>query len=313
MTEKTGIHEPLFHGAPDFHLMVHFFETADGVRPHWHEEYEILMFTKGQGTMQINSSRFPFQEGTIIFIHSGAMHAMHSDGNRPFAFFAICFGRELLDSAGEDRIERRYIRPEAEGSLLFPCCIPKGSALWEKIHGPVEEIRDAGLSGFEKQELLVKSDLLRIWHCLASSPAPSSALPRAEKARLPLLKEILLVLQAGYAEDITLSGLAASFHMSEGQLCRFFRKGAGMTVFSYLNYYRMTVACDLLREGTEPVGQIAAAVGFRNISYFNRVFQRYLHCTPSEYRRSGGSLQLSDSSELLQRVQREDAMDRRQK
>lgn len=306
-----GIHEPVFHGGPDFHIMLHFFETSDGVSPHWHEEYEILLFTRGSGTMYLNGERFPFAEGMIVFVHSGAMHAMQADGSGPFAFFAICFGRELVDSTGDDRIQRKYIRPEEDGTIVFPYCIPKGSALWKDLTGPVGEIRDAGLQGFEGKELLVKSDLLRIWYTLFSASAPEPENTQAGDERLLLLKQILLSLQENYAEDITLPDLAARFHMSEGQLCRFFRRGAGMTVFSYLNYYRMTIACDLLREGGESIGSIAASVGFRNISYFNRVFQKYLHCTPGEYRKSGGAFRLSDSSEVLQRIQRADRKGRK--
>lgn len=76
LSRHIGIHEPVCHGGPDFHLMIHTFTARDPVRPHWHGEYEILMFTQGQGTMQINADRFPFSEGTIVFVRSEAVHGI---------------------------------------------------------------------------------------------------------------------------------------------------------------------------------------------------------------------------------------------
>ncbi len=72
--------------------------------------------------------------------------------------------------------------------------------------------------------------------------------------------------------------------MSEGQFCRFFRAQVNMTAMEYLNYYRIGIACDLLRQSNASISTIAVNCGYSNISYFNRVFRRYMHCTPKEYR-----------------------------
>lgn len=36
----------------------------------------------------------------------------------------------------------------------------------------------------------------------------------------------------------------------------------------------------------DEISVIATKSGFNNISYYNRTFRRYMHMTPSEYRRS---------------------------
>lgn len=295
-----GIREPVFHGGPDFHLMLHDFASREPVHPHWHTEYEILLFNDGAGTMQINADRFPFRAGTIVFVRSGAVHGMTPAKGTSYAFSAVCFGRELIDSAAGDAIQRKYITPEAEGTLLFPACIPREHPLWEALAAPFLEIRSAGKQGFAGRELLVKSDLLRIWYLLSTSPVPTGRPTAVPEEKFLLLRQILQELQARYAEDLTLGALASSFHMSEGQLCRFFKRGTGMSVISYLNDYRITVACRMLREGNEPVGRIAASVGFRNISYFNRVFRRLVRCTPAAYRKNPEGTGPADPSSLLQ-------------
>ena len=84
-----------------------------------------------------------------------------------------------------------------------------------------------------------------------------------------MIKQILQYIQENYARNLTLCGLAAYFHMSEGQFCRFFKSQIGMT----------------LKDGILPISEVATECGYNNISYFNRTFRRYMHCTPGEYQK----------------------------
>ena len=72
------------------------------------------------------------------------------------------------------------------------------------------------------------------------------------------------------------------------QLSKRFAEGEAvhMTLIEYINYYRIGAACDQLLSGSEPVSSIATGCGYSNISYFNRMFRKYMHCTPKEYRKA---------------------------
>ena len=60
-----------------------------------------------------------------------------------------------------------------------------------------------------------------------------------------------------------------------------------MTPFEYLMKYRIFEASKKLLENNtagDSIADLALSVGFNNISYFNKLFKRYLDCTPTEYR-----------------------------
>ena len=60
-----------------------------------------------------------------------------------------------------------------------------------------------------------------------------------------------------------------------------------MTAVEYINYCRIGEACELLRSGKAlSISDAALSAGYSNISYFNRMFRRYMHCTPGEFQRS---------------------------
>jgi len=287
--ELALFHESASHGTMRFHLMLH--ESSSDIsrlwriHAHWHEEYELLSITKGKAVAHVNNRHFEVNPGDILFINSGNLHSLSAEPGMPLDFYAACFGRELLDSFGNDDIRQKYIQSQAAGHLLFRDHFCPREAAWESISPPLEEIRQLCSQGLWGNELLIKADLLRIWHFLCRYPAASvEPVPRNEDAKILLTKKILRFIQDNYSNDLRLGELAIRFHMSEGQFCRFFKSQVNMTAMEYLNFFRIGIACDLLEGSTAPVSAIALDCGYNNISYFNRMFRKYMHCTPREYR-----------------------------
>ncbi len=287
--EFARIHEMQFHGDIRFHLRLHEMTKEpfwpEPVPPHWHEEYEFLVITKGTGTACLNTRTTHIAEGDILFINAGIVHSFRGEANDPLGFFALDFGCELLNSYGNDDIQQKYISRQANGELIFRDHFRREDPVWKCIHTPLEEIHALCTHNMEENELLIKSDLLRIWHYLCcDAEATAFSLKKKDDEKVLLIKQILQYVQENYAQNLTLSGLAEQFHMSEGQFCRIFKSQIRMTAIEYLNFYRIGVACDRLKEGNAPVSDIALECGYNNISYFNRTFRRYMHCTPGEYR-----------------------------
>ena len=244
------------------------------------------MITRGTGTACLNTRTMHIEPGDILFINAGIVHSFRGDEKNPLAFYALDFGRELISSYGNDDIQQKYISRQANGELIFRDHFKKDDVMWPYIEEPLEEIRTLCSKEMAKNELLIKSNLLRIWHYLClDAEATSIPLKKKDDERVRLIKQILQYIQENYEKNLTLCGLAAYFHMSEGQFCRFFKSQIGMTAIEYLNYYRIGVACDMLKEGILPISEIATECGYNNISYFNRTFRRYMHCTPGEYQK----------------------------
>jgi len=59
---------------------------------------------------------------------------------------------------------------------------------------------------------------------------------------------------------------------------------AGLSPIDYLNRFRVVQARHLLDEGGMNITEIMNAVGFRDSSYFSRIFRREVGMSPSAYR-----------------------------
>jgi transcriptional regulator GlxA family with amidase domain len=86
-------------------------------------------------------------------------------------------------------------------------------------------------------------------------------------------------------EDFSEEDLAATAQMTVSAFSRSFRKHTGMGVVEYVNRHRINLACQMLmNEPGKSVTDICFAVGFNNLSNFNRQFLRRKGMPPGRFR-----------------------------
>lgn len=98
--------------------------------------------------------------------------------------------------------------------------------------------------------------------------------------------EIADYMQEHYAEIRSLDTLAKRFYLDKCYLSRIFKEITNFTVSEYLNIQRIHRAKELLRETALPVQQIAQELGYKSLTYFERVFHAQTSASPLKYRRT---------------------------
>ena len=86
-----------------------------------------------------------------------------------------------------------------------------------------------------------------------------------------------------YQEDLSLDDLAQAVSVSPFYLSRLFREELGVSFTEYITKLRLEKAISLLAEGL-PVKECCFAVGYNDPNYFSRLFRKYYHLSPTEYR-----------------------------
>ncbi|MBQ6824079.1 MAG: helix-turn-helix transcriptional regulator [Clostridia bacterium] len=100
------------------------------------------------------------------------------------------------------------------------------------------------------------------------------------------ISAVLQLMRREYARPLTVAELAEAAHLSESHFYAVFKEAMGCPPLTYLNDYRLSIASALLKETEHPIGQIAEQVGIPDRFYFNRLFKRRYHKTPTEYKKS---------------------------
>jgi len=78
---------------------------------------------------------------------------------------------------------------------------------------------------------------------------------------------------------------AATIAISRTKINDILKAELGFTFTSYLNKLRLTEAARLLAEKEDAnIAEIAYSVGYKNVSYFNKLFKEEYGCTPKSFK-----------------------------
>ena len=108
--------------------------------------------------------------------------------------------------------------------------------------------------------------------------------PATIERRHALFREAVTVIEAEYARAVSLDDVARRVATSRRQLQRAFAEAGETSFRACLQRVRMKRAAELLREGSRPVGEVAAAVGYRQAAQFAKAFRRHYGVPPSSFR-----------------------------
>lgn len=106
--------------------------------------------------------------------------------------------------------------------------------------------------------------------------------PHREKEKSNLLR----LLATRYADsELDLDTVVSETGVNRNKVNEILKAEMGYTFTGYLNKLRLTEASRLLVENTNAsIAEIAYSVGYKNSSYFNRLFKEEYHCTPKAFR-----------------------------
>lgn len=112
----------------------------------------------------------------------------------------------------------------------------------------------------------------------------------SKRALQPYLELLPVVdyLKEHYAERLSIKQLARMAHLSLRQLERKFRDTFKTTPQRYIQRLRILAACDLLKETSLTITEIALRVGFYDHSAFSRQFAAQMGMPPRAYRKNAG-------------------------
>ncbi len=86
---------------------------------------------------------------------------------------------------------------------------------------------------------------------------------------------------------VSLKGLANSIGYSTVYTGNLIKQLTGMTYNEYLQSKRISLAVDLLKNTTEPINEIIKKCGYKNESFFRKIFKQKYGVNPLEYRKTG--------------------------
>ncbi len=100
------------------------------------------------------------------------------------------------------------------------------------------------------------------------------------------LRRVREFVEQSYTEPISLGIAAQVAGMEKKAFSRFFREKAGIPFSQWLSRIRVEEAKKLLQTKNYSVTEVAFAVGYQDLTTFERAFKRLTRITPRDFKRS---------------------------
>ncbi|MBQ7840697.1 MAG: 2-isopropylmalate synthase [Lachnospiraceae bacterium] len=194
--------------------------------------------------------------------------------------------RRVITAAGNGRLDavsnaiKAYFGIEYELSIYEEHAISRGSSSKAAAYVGIS-CQGKMFWGVGIDEDIIKSSIA----ALVSAANHLAKSRNCMDGREERIIDIMNYIQNHYG-DVTLEGLAESFHLSAPYLSKYIRQRTGETFQDAVKKVRMKKACILLKDSNMKVEAVAASVGYENAEHFTRLFKKTYAMTPLQYRSS---------------------------
>jgi AraC-like DNA-binding protein len=255
----------------------------------------------GTCTLQVGAVRLELGPGDVVLIPSGRPHRIITSGPGPVSGTVEAPGDSFVTTRSADHEDvaidlfcGHYAFGPGAGALLFrslpePVHVSFGRSaesddvlrtLSTLMRGEAEQERDGTAVILSALCTVLLAMVLRSSRGVRTSATLWTAAGDGPVARA--IEQVLL----DPGGDWSIDRLSRTASMSRATFLRHFARSTGMTVGGFLAQARLMTAAELLLTTDAKVATVAARVGYRSESAFNRSFRAAIGTTPARFRRA---------------------------
>lgn len=276
----TELKERKMRGSPDFPMAYYFVDEnhPQYVMPlHWHREFEIIRVKTGSLRLFLGNMEYVLTKGDAIFVGPAVFHR-----SEPHDCIYECavFDLNMLCRYPSGKIAEQILPIIMGNTEIMPFCPADDGVLSSTV--------GAFFSSLQKKEPYYQIEVLslaaKIIYLLYSGEyikgKPHTA--RTERQR-ETMTTLLDYIEQNLTERITLGDLSRVSGINEKYLCKFFKEYSGYTPTDYVNRTRIELACFKMTSDGKSITEAAFDSGFNELSYFSRMFRKYMGVSPREF------------------------------
>ena len=257
---------------------------------HSHDFFEIFCVLHGSCTNYIASHTLEMKEGDICIIAPKTQHAIRAYQD-DFVGFNLLLRSSTFDKAFFGTLAEKDILSSFFSRTLYGTDIPESYILFhtsgdEEVKGHIIMVIEEFFGSRSYKERMLNSIFNMFFITLLRNHGKAAITPHPEgKEPDEKILSILNYIQSNY-KTVSLPELSSKFNYSERHITRLLKEYTGDTFLDILQSTRIQKAANLLTNPDLTIQDIIELIGYTDISHFYRVFRKYYHMTPIQYRES---------------------------
>ena len=247
-----------------------------------HEFYELIYVDSGTVLCIRNDEITELQQGDFLLIPPLQPHSYRNMGKQTAAIFVVCF------------------RSRSEYLSVLDQKISLDDKTKQMISDVIEEAQNAFVFPFDRRlkqlpkpkigaQQLVENGLERLLiHLIRGRIGEDRSLifvMSSMELEHSLSNDIYKLLKAHMYDNITLEEISQQTFYSKTFINGIFKKSTGLPIMKYYSMLKMHEAKRLLQQDMT-IAEVSAQLGFESPAYFTKVFKKYVHMTPTAYKKA---------------------------
>ncbi len=252
---------------------------------HTHNFLELAYVLKGSAEHILNGEKRIIKSGDYFIINYGSHHSYKSCQNQDFAVINCLFHPEFIDASltkceNFDEVVNHYMLKHNQATKN----ISPSDYIFSDDSGEIYDILCKMIDEFDLKRdgyyEILRCRLIEIIILTMRKNTPP------QKAFDEICKYMIDFALKNFEEKNLLSEMSRALNFSPSYLSRKFKENTGVAFSSYLQKLRVEQACRMLIETKLKITEIAQAVGYSDMKYFNSVFKQRIKMPPREFRKN---------------------------
>lgn len=251
---------------------------------HAHTFFELVYIVKGTAFHTLDGASSSLRAGDYFIVDYGSTHSYSK--SKGLTVTNCLFLPEVIDETLREC--------DSFEELMQNCLIryyklalgqPFANRVFHDDTGMILYLMEGMLAEYRNRQAgymeIIRGKLLEILICiLRTMLKDQSAVTKSGP-----VQDAITYINGHFAESRVLGNFCENSHFNPQYISRKFRQETGFTMMEYLQKVRIEKSCELLSGNELRVSEIAQAVGYEDVKYFQGLFARMLHMSPREYRK----------------------------
>ncbi|MEL6592916.1 MAG: AraC family transcriptional regulator [Bacteroidota bacterium] len=256
-------------------------------RPLKNNFFELVLIKEGSGTQCINYAEYPYSTGSLFLLPPLKCHSFQLE--TPSRFVFLKFTSSFFQAA--DGVEAAWFREAAYILAHYnqlPGDIIQNELDRQHISTLIELILAENQNNGADSNNLIRSLMSSILQILVRN-IKRKAFYEVENNEDERITRLLAYINEHIAntELLKVPHLANVFALSPTYLSEYFRKNVNMPLREYIIKARLKLAEIRLLNSNDTLTQIAAELGFTDVSHLSKTFKRYTGLSIREFKKQG--------------------------
>ena len=248
---------------------------------HFHQFYEMCIFLDDKAGHLIDGVWFDMRCCDIVALRPSLLHKTFYPEGQPSKRLIIQFSIPPMISAFENCMKSVYSIFEGD-CPIYRFEDPYKKAVLEKLN----DIYYLSQNPNELTDLAIHNKFIEFLSLIYLYRDKNVYSNRSDFDNITSkVYSITAYIHSHFTEDISLESVSREFFISSYYLSHQFKRITGFTLTDYVQLTRVRNAQTLLLSTDKPITDIAFLCGFSSFSQFNRAFNKFLHLSPSAFRK----------------------------